>query len=44
MFLSTFGLKDSTVRNWLENKNTLQGSKLPKKVRKDLGIIDNEEF
>lgn len=43
MFLSTFGLKESTVKYWLENKMLL-GSKLSQQVREDLRIIDNEEF
>lgn len=43
MFLSTFGLKESTVRYWLENK-ILPGSKLPKHIRDDLDIIDDVEL
>lgn len=43
MFLSTFGLKESTVRYWLENK-ILPGSKLPKHIREDLGVIDDDDI
>jgi len=41
MFLNTFGLKESTIRYWLE-KNSLSAKKLSRNIREDLGIVDEE--
>ncbi|KAL4154019.1 hypothetical protein QTP88_001852 [Uroleucon formosanum] len=41
MFLNTFGSKESTIRHWLE-KGSLSENILPKNVREDLGIVDEE--
>lgn len=41
MFLNTFGLKESTIRYWLQ-KESLSENILPRNVREDLGIVDEE--
>lgn len=41
MFLNTFGLKESTIRYWLQ-RESLSENILPRNVREDLGIVDEE--
>ncbi|KAL4126132.1 hypothetical protein QTP88_010361 [Uroleucon formosanum] len=41
MFLNTFGLKESTIRYWLQKKS-LSENILPRNFREDLGIVDEE--
>lgn len=39
MFLSTLGIKENTLKYWLEYKNHY-GSQAPRYVRKEVGIED----